>query len=110
MKPRHPYGDVLACCVMAFVLVPCLWAQEEAVSRHTGVPQDWSQRHIVFSRDALAQHPDVIYREPRVLHQAMQRWQAPDSDVFHGARAPGRFRQRSATRDWNVNLRKAAST
>jgi len=105
VKPRHPYADVLACCVMAFVLVPCLWAQEEATRRHTGVPQDWSQRHIVFSRDALAQHPDVIYREPRVLHQAIQRWQAPDSDVFHGARLEGATANANH-RDWNVNLQK----
>jgi hypothetical protein len=38
----------------------------------------------VFSRDALARHPDLIYREARILHQAMQRWQAPNSNVFHG--------------------------
>lgn len=52
---------------------------------HTGIPQDWSQRHIVFSRDGLAQHPDLIYREPRILQQAMQRGQAPNFGVLDGS-------------------------
>ena len=105
MKPRHPYADVLAWCVMIFVLVPSMCAQEKAGSRHTGVPQDWSQSHIVFSRDALALHPDVIYREPRVLYQAMQRWQAPNSDVFHGA-DPLPASAKTGHRDWSVDLEK----
>ena len=105
MKLTHRYADVLACCVMVFVLVPSMCAQEQAAPSHIGVPQDWSQRHIVFSRDALAQHPDVIYREPRVLHQVMQRWQAPNSDVFRGAR-PQAASANTGERDWNVNLQK----
>ena len=107
MKPNHLYGTVAVWCVMFFALVPSMCAQEAPAPRHTGVPQDWSQSHIVFSRDALALHPNVIYREPRVLHQAMQRWQAPNSDVFRGidpvapsVSKPGQHR------DWNVSLGK----
>jgi len=73
--------------------------------RHTGVPQDWSQRHIVFSRDALAQHPDLIYREHRILHQAIQRWQAPNSDVFRGVDPlPAQVNDSGHHRDWGVAL------
>jgi hypothetical protein len=107
VKPKHPFGTVAVCWLVFFVLVPSMCAQEATAPRHTGVPQDWSQHHIVFSRDALAQHPDVIYREPRVLHQAMQRWQGPNSDVFRGAdplrASAGKLSQ---TRDWNVSLGK----
>ena len=107
MKPRNPYAYLLAWCVMVCALVPGMRAQQDTLPRHTGVPQDWSQRHIVFSRDALAQHPDVIYREPRVLHQAMQRWQAPNSKAFHGASLqPSATTGSGSHRDWNVSLGK----
>ncbi len=106
VKPKHPYAYLLAWCVMACALVPNMCAQGGAVPRHTGVPQDWSQSHIVFSRDALVQHPDVIYREQRVLHQAMQRWQAPNSDVFHGAEARQASGNTGGHRDWNEILGK----
>jgi hypothetical protein len=81
-----------------------LWAQEAAAPRHTGVPQDWSQGHIVFSRDALARNPELIYREPRILYQAMQRWQAPKSNVFHGAEPHPASVSDSGQRDWNLPL------
>jgi hypothetical protein len=81
-----------------------LCAQEAAAPRHTGVPQDWSQGHIVFSRDALARHPELIYREPRILYQAMQRWQAPNSNVFHGADPHPASVNDSGQRDWSLSL------
>src|ERR1019366_7781294 len=96
----------LQCGVWCFSL-SCrrMCAQEAPAPRHTGVPQDWSQHHIVFSRDALARHPDLIYWEPRILHQAMQRWQAPNSDVFHGAAArPVSANNSGHHRDWSVKL------
>ena len=105
MKPRRPDGGVAMCCVVLFALLPSMCAQEATAPRHTGVPQDWSQRHIVFSRDALAQHPDLIYREPRVLYQAMQRWQAPNSDVFRGVDPlPAPVNHSGHHRDWSVAL------
>ena len=107
MKLSHSYADCLVCCVMVSLLMPCMWAQEEAAPKRTGIPQDWSQRHIVFSRDALALHPDVIYRESRVLHQEMQRWQAPNSGVFHSAGLrPSSANSSSDHRDWSVSLGK----
>src|SRR6266478_2907595 len=106
VKPRHPDPAVAAVvwCVAFFALVPSMCAQEAAVPRHTGVPQDWSQHHIVFSRDALALHPNLIDREPRVLHQVMQRWQAPNSNVFHGVDpVPTAANNSSPHRDWSVS-------
>ena len=92
-------------CVVFFALFRVCALRKPTAPRHTGVPQDWSQRHIVFSRDALAQHPDLIYREPRVLYQAMQRWQAPNSDVFHGADPlPAPVNHSGHHRDWSVAL------
>ncbi len=103
MKPRHPYVVALWCGVF-FALVLSVRAQEAVAPRHTGVPHDWSQSHIVFSRDALARQPDLIYREPRVQYQAMQRWQAPHFGVFHGADPVLTPADRSGLhRDWNVS-------
>jgi len=109
VKPRHTYGVAAALCMVFFWCAPNLSAQEATAPRHTGVPQDWTQHHIVFTRDALALHPDLVDREPRIRHQAMQRWQAPNWDVFQGAdggidpltiatKRPGPHR------DWNMSL------
>ena len=105
MKPTYPYGAVAVWCVVFFAFVPSMCAQEAAAPRHTGVPQDWSQHHIVFSRDALVRHPDLIYREPRILYQAMQRWQAPNFGVFQGAEPlPTSVNKSGVHRDWSVKL------
>jgi hypothetical protein len=105
VKPSRSYRAVAVCCVVLFALAPIVGAQDAAAPKPAGVPQDWSQRHIVFSRDALAQHPELIYREPRVLYQAMQRWQAPSSDVFHAvAPVPPSGDISGTDRDWNVAL------
>src|SRR5271169_2950577 len=105
VKPKHPYGVVATWCVVFFVLVPSLCAQETTAPRHTGVPQDWSQSHILFSRDALARHPDLIDREPRILQQAMQRWQTPDWGAFHGVDSQQIRQQNSGLNgDWSVGL------
>ena len=107
MKPRRPYGPVAALCIAVFALVPSMWAQDLTAPRNTGFPQDWSQGHIVFSRDTLALHPDLIYREPRVLFQAMQRWQPANSDVFRAVDPVQASADVSGDkRDWNVNLMK----
>jgi hypothetical protein len=104
VKPKHPYGAVATRCVVFFALLACMHAQEATPARHQGVPQDWSQGHIVFTRDGLVQHPDLIYREPRVLHQAMQRWQAPNSDVFRGRSPVESVSTPGHKRDWSFNF------
>jgi hypothetical protein len=105
VKPRHPYAAVAVWCVLFFALVPGMCAQEAAAPRHTGFPQDWSEHQIVFSRDGLARHPNLIYREPRVLQQAMQRWQVPNFGVFHDADPlPTSVNKSGQHRDWSVAL------
>jgi hypothetical protein len=101
VKPTHSYVPLW--CVVFFALVSSVAAQEAVAPRHNGVPQDWSQGHIAFSRDTLALHPDLMYREPRVLHQAMQRWQPPNSDVFRGADPMPTAQDKSGPHsDWSV--------
>jgi len=98
-------GVVAVLSLVLFALATIMCAQETVAPKRTGVPQDWSQRHIVFSRDALARHPDLIYREPRVLHQMTQRWQAQNSYVFDGAGpVPVSEAVPGHSRDWSVNL------
>jgi hypothetical protein len=105
VKPIRPLGAGAALVVIFLAIVPNMCAQEATPPQHTGVPQDWSQHHIVFSRDALAQNPDLIDREPRILNQAMQRWQVPNFGVFQGADPlPASVNEPAKDRDWNVNL------
>lgn len=105
MKTRHRYGFVAVWCVIVFALVPSMCAQQATAPRHIGVPQDWSQNHIVFTRDGLAKHPELIYREPRVLQQAMQRWQVPNFGAFEGAEPHPVFVNKSGvSRDWSEPL------
>jgi hypothetical protein len=103
VKPRHPYATAVW-WVALLAVVPSICAQEAAAPRHTGVPQDWSQGHIVFSRDTLALYPNLMDREPRVRHQVMQRWQPPNLGVFHGAQPlPTAAGNSGSHRDWSVS-------
>ena len=111
MKRIRPYSAAAALSVIFFAvffaLVPGMCAQEAAPPRHTGVPQDWSQHHIVFTRDGLARHPDLIDREPRIRYQTMQRWQGPNAGVRGGAaplRVPVSANKSGLHRDWDVAL------
>ncbi len=104
VKPRHFCGAVAAWCVALFALVPGICAQEATVLRHTGVPHDWSQSHIIFSRDALARHPELIRREPRIQQQLMQRRQATNWGAYHGSNLLSNLPPKSSLgRDWSVS-------
>ncbi len=76
------------------------WAQDTSKPFRQGVPQDWSQQHLIFSRDSLQQHPELALSEARILHQALQRWRAPVA-------GSGPAEDATATaphRDWSVSL------
>ncbi|MGO9119820.1 MAG: hypothetical protein ACLQPD_19685, partial [Desulfomonilaceae bacterium] len=105
MKLDRSCRTVALWCVVFFALATIICAQDAPAPKHIGVPQDWSQRHIVFSRDALAQHPDLISREPRVLYQAMQRWQAPKRDALRIKTSPPLpIKEPGLARDWNPRM------
>jgi hypothetical protein len=94
-----------ALILLLWTVVGCMWAQEATAPRHIGVTQDWSNHHIVFSRDGLLAHPGVLSREPRVLHGAMQRWQAPAQPALQAvANTTASPTGSQSTRDWNVSL------
>jgi hypothetical protein len=97
--------------VVLSALAANVCAQEAPVRTHNGYPQDWSDRQIVFTRDTLALHPDLLYREPRVLNQAIERWQVPDWGNFHPDNPPPVPPKKGIHRDWSFpglgnNLRK----
>jgi hypothetical protein len=96
---RHSRG---AFAILACVLISSLGAEERLNSVHFGIPQDWTQHHLLFSRDGLVQRPDLIYSEPRVLHQAVQRWQSvrPQMPGAESTVASSSTPQR----DWSVAL------
>jgi hypothetical protein len=103
VKPKRRCGAVAISCVAYFAFVASVCAQEATPPRHIGVPHDWSEHHILFSRDTLALHPGLMDREPRVRNQAIERWQAPKAS-FIGPVDPLRtFPEASGRhRDWSV--------
>lgn len=105
MKSEHPYCLIASWCVGFLFLASGLWAQEAAAPRHVGFPQDWSEHNVVFSLDGLAKYPNLIYQEPRVLHQVMQRFQVRNPSLFSGVDAGAESLINSTHhRDWSVNL------
>jgi hypothetical protein len=108
VRTNLSYG-VIALFSIGFVSGLC--AQDETPAKHKGFPQDWSTHHVVFTRDALAQHPEILDREPRVLHQAMQRWSAPDPGAYQNIVPQAvPINGAGANRDWNVALGKGRVT
>jgi hypothetical protein len=108
VRTNLSYG-VIALFSIGFVSGLC--AQDETPAKHKGFPQDWSTHHIVFTRDGLVQHPEILDREPRVLNQAMQRWSAPDPGAYQNIvpqNVP--IDGSGANRDWNVALGKGRVT
>ncbi len=103
MKPKQPLVFRAALCAALFSLVSFVGAQESAhrASLHKGAPQDWSQRHIVFTREGLAQYPDLIDREPRIRQEIMQRWRGPKPGSFQGVEAPIPQAGPRKGRDWS---------
>lgn len=103
MKRKHAVG-VFVVCICVFMLISSPRAQDNPNPTRIGIPQDWTQHHILFSRDGLMKNPGILYDEPRVIHQAWLRWQGSrqqlpeknDSGMFAEALGP--------QRDWNVSL------
>ena len=81
-----------------------VWAQDSGSGQWAGVPQDWSDRQIVFSRDTVLQNPQLITVEPRIQHQILQRWGSADQGVFQGIEAASDSSATGSHRDWNVTL------
>ena len=105
MKNRHPYGATAILWTRLLVLATsCGWAQEFDNPHRVGMVQDWTQHHVIFSRDALAQHPELIYNEPRILQQLIQRGQGANSNLFRGAETTLVSAESASQRDWNVAL------
>jgi hypothetical protein len=100
---KHGYAyRRLAILAGFFVLVSNLQAQSPANPARIGLVQDWTQHHIVFSRDGLLKNPSLLNREPRIMHQAMQRWQGAQPQLSGEASNATAFA--APARDWNVSL------
>jgi hypothetical protein len=98
---RLTYG-VLTILLVAFAN---LFAQDVAAPRHRGFTQDWSTSHILFTRDGLAQHPEILDRESRVRQQAERRWGTSNYYPALGTNADFSAANTSTGgRDWNVSL------
>jgi hypothetical protein len=100
VKHRHAQ-DAFAMVAVFCLLVTGLYGQAPEDPARTGVVQDWTQHHLLFSRAALAKNPSLVSREPRIAQQLMQRLQRaqPGISAFSNAGSPS-----EPSRDWNVSL------
>jgi hypothetical protein len=102
VKRKHFYAGFAVWCLVFFVLVPSIRAQQAIPLRHVGAVHDWSEHQIIFSRNALARYPDLMDREPRLRQQVMERWQSPKWRALLGSGTlPTHHKKSRLERDWN---------
>jgi hypothetical protein len=101
VNDSRAYGAFLI-WISVIVLVSNPLAQEPKNPFRIGLVQDWTQHHIVFSRDALMKNPGLINSEPRIVHQAMQRWQSARPKISGNTSMAALLAEPEL--DWNVPL------
>ena len=101
MNDSRAYGASLI-WISVIVLVSNPLAQEPNNPFRIGLVQDWTQHHIVFSRDGLMKNPGLVYSEPRIVHQAMQRWQSARPQISGNTSTAALLAEPEL--DWNVPL------
>ena len=101
MKHAHSYSG-WATMTWLVVLVSSLWAQDAANPVRMGVPQDWTQHHLIFTRAGLMKHPSVLFSEPRIAHQVARRWGSLRPQIQPTAHTTGFLV--APQRDWSVSL------
>jgi hypothetical protein len=89
-------------CLLLLLAIATLSAPTAKPPR-VGVPQDWSQRHLIFNRRALIDHPELARMEPRLLFQMMRQSHAT-ADASGRARDNRDEPASGPQRDWNVPL------
>jgi hypothetical protein len=67
-----------------------------------GVPQDWTQHHLIFTRAGLMKHPSVLFSEPRIAYQVARRWGSLRPQMQPGIHNTGSLA--ASQRDWSVSL------
>ena len=89
--------------ISLLVLVSALTAQVAERQTRVGFPQDWTHRHVVFHRQMLWRHPQLV-AEPRVLHQFIRKMPYSAVGAFSASEEGSRTGTAPIHRDWNVSL------
>lgn len=66
--------------------------------RRVGLPQDWTQQHVIFSQSGLSGYPDLASQEPRIAHQ----WLRQHIHVVQSS--PSFSEAGDPKRDWSFSL------
>ena len=103
MRSWRGICGVVCCIVVLSGGVLYISAQGTGNPDRVGVPQDWSSRQVVFTRDGLKQHPELLNHEPRILHQVMQRW-GSELGYFRAPDLPSNTPAGTIHRDWSFVL------
>jgi hypothetical protein len=104
--------------IAAALLVACLIlsaAAQDNPSQTTGLPEDWSHHHLVFSQPTTVSQSAEIQKDLRYLHQLLRRnmlraIQSPaspdtlETDFQAPSPGPGRQKAPKFKRDWAVSF------
>jgi hypothetical protein len=75
VKQRVVFG--LGALIFALILMTgALWAQEPPSSQaaHIGVPEDWSTRRVIYTRNGSAGDMSKVIHDPRFMHSTLLRY------------------------------------
>ena len=98
---RRQVQCALAVVAGVLFLVSNLCAQAPDTPGRVGLVQDWTQHHLLFSRDGLLKNPRLLSTEPRIANRLAQRWQGTQPASAPSANQGSRSKLH---RDWNVSL------
>src|SRR5579864_609824 len=78
--PQSGFVALRMFCLLVLLAVATLSAPFARKTTRVGFPHDWSERHLIFGRQALTEHPELARIEPRLLFQMMRDQRPASSD------------------------------
>jgi hypothetical protein len=101
---RWGFNAGIRMALLLAVIVSGLTAETPNQPRQRiGLPQDWTHRHVAFTREIWRSHPELAQLEPRVVHQLLER--APRlATGLETSSTPVSDSTDTLHRDWAVSL------
>jgi hypothetical protein len=84
LNPAYRY-KVMTLSVLTVVSSVCAQGPVTPRYKHNGVSQDWSQHHIIFTREGVLKHPEVLSREPVFWNRQCNAGRHPNPTFFRAA-------------------------
>jgi len=112
MRKKQVLGSltlIVAVFAAAQSSVPTL-AQEATAAQHVGLPQDWSQQHVIYTVDASPEKLAGVQSDPRAFQSALMRKKRLEARRLQELKTKSESDTRRAKnrrephRDWSIAL------